>query len=99
MLVAMTRRTSRAAALSPGPGRGGRPGGPGDDAAVAAVAKELGVSTADLKAAFQKAHDAEEAARIDDLAGKLAGPLGKDKADVAAALKKLEPTGRAHRGP
>jgi DNA-binding Lrp family transcriptional regulator len=75
-----------------GPGRHGL-----DDATVTALAKELGVTSAELKAAFVKTRDAALAQRLDDLAAKLAGPLGKDKADVAAALKKLKPSGQGDR--
>lgn len=80
--------------------RGGGPGGPGgpgadDTALVSALAKGLGKSEADVKAALTKlqaAHQADREQGMSDLYAAVAKALGKDAADVKAAFEAARPT-------
>ncbi|MDO9355807.1 MAG: hypothetical protein Q7T55_19070, partial [Solirubrobacteraceae bacterium] len=82
----------------PGPGAGGGPlglrGGPERGEAIAAIAKALGVSEAQLQAALKDARptpptEAERAAKLDERAAALAKELGESTADVKAVIESL----------
>lgn len=70
--------------------------------AATALASELGVTAAKLRAAFTKAHEARHAARTAERAKELAALLDVDQAKVAAALETLDEAdgreGRGHHG-
>ena len=83
-----------------GPGRGGF-GGPDQSALVKALAKKFSVSEAKAQAAVdaaRKAHDAERAAKQDELLAAVGKSLGKSSDEVKKAFEANRPTPPAKPG-
>ena len=85
--------TSGSSATADRPAQGH--GGPLPSAALGAIAKQLGVSSAQLKAAMQAARPADGGARPAGMATALATALGADVAQVREILDANRPAKRA----